>query len=81
MEIGIAEIRVNLSEVLNRVAYGGERVVLKRRKKDVAAMVSMEDLRLLEALENRADVKAARKARKEKGMVPLEKVKARLGMK
>jgi prevent-host-death family protein len=81
MEIGIAEIRENLSEVLNRVAYGGERVVLKRRKKDLAAMVSMEDLRLLEAMENRADVKAARKARKEKGAVPLDKVKARLGMK
>jgi prevent-host-death family protein len=81
MEIGIAEIRENLSEVLNRVAYGGERVVLKRRKKNVAAMVSMEDLHLLEALENQADLKAARRARKEKGTVPLEKVKARLGLK
>ena len=35
----------------------------------------------LEELENRADVKAARKTRKEKGGVPLAKVKARLGMK
>ena len=43
-------------------------------------MVSIEDLELLEALEERADVKAAIKARKEKGAVPLEKVKARLQM-
>jgi hypothetical protein len=47
----------------------------------VAAMVSMEDLHLLEALENQADLKAARRARKEKGTVSLEKVKARLGLK
>ena len=36
---------------------------------------------LLEELENEADVRAARKALKEKGGVPLEKIKARLGMK
>ena len=40
----------------------------------------MEDLALLEAAEDRADVKAALRARKEKGAVPLEKIKSRLGM-
>jgi hypothetical protein len=42
----------------------------------------MDDLELLERLENEVDLKAVRKARKEKGKpVPLAKVKARLGMK
>ncbi len=41
----------------------------------------MEDLKLLQDLEDQSDVKAALKARKEKGSVPLEKVKARLAMK
>jgi hypothetical protein len=36
---------------------------------------------LLEALEDQADLKAALKAKKEKGRVPLSQVKARLGMK
>ncbi len=81
LEVGVHEIRANLAEVINRVAYGGERVILERRKKPVLALVSMEDLELLNALEDRADVKAALKARKEKGAVPLEKIKARLGMK
>ena len=81
MHIGIAKVRANLTEYLNRVVYGGERVVLQRRNKGVAALVSMEDLALLQSLEDRADVKAALKARKEKGAIPLEKVKARLGMK
>ena len=79
-EIGVADIRANLADVINRVAYGGERIVLQRRGKQVLAVVSMEDLELLNALEDRADVRAALKARKEKGGVSLEKVKARLGM-
>jgi prevent-host-death family protein len=71
MEISMVEVRDNLAEIVNRVAYGGERVVLKRRAKGVAAVVSIEDLKMLEALEDRADLKAAQKARKEKGGISL----------
>ena len=81
MEISITEIRDNLADALNRVAYGGERVILQRRGKGVAALVSMDELALLEELENRADIAAAKKALKEKGSVPLEQIKKRLGMK
>jgi prevent-host-death family protein len=81
MEISISEIRDNLADALNRVAYAGERVILKRRAKSVAALVSMEDLALLQSLEDAEDLKAAKKAMKEKGRVPLAKVKERLGMK
>jgi prevent-host-death family protein len=80
-EIGVAEIRANLADVINRVAYGGERIVLQRRGKKVLAVVSMEDLALLQSMEDKSDVKAAAKARKEKGVVPLERIRARLGMK
>lgn len=62
MNIGIAEIRNKLADCLNRVAYQGERIVLERRGKGVAALVSMEDLALLEAIEDGEDLKAARKA-------------------
>ncbi|MBI3838160.1 MAG: type II toxin-antitoxin system prevent-host-death family antitoxin [Planctomycetia bacterium] len=82
MNASIVNIRSNLADTLNRVAYAGERVVLERRGKPVAALVSIEDLELLERLENEADLQAVRKARKERGKpVPLAKVKARLGMK
>lgn len=80
MEISISEIRDNLADALNRVAYGGERVILQRRGKGVAALVSLEDLALLEHIEDEQDIKAARKALKEKGGVPLEEIKKRLGM-
>jgi len=39
-KIGITEARDSLSEVLNRVAYGGERYVVERRGKPLAAMIS-----------------------------------------
>jgi prevent-host-death family protein len=77
-EIGVADIRANLADVINRVAFGGERIVLQRRGKQVLAVVPMEDLAVLEELEDRADIRAALKARKEKGAVPLAKVQARL---
>ena len=77
----VVDIRNNLADALNRVAYGGERIVLERRGKGVAALVSVEDLALLEELENQEDIRAAKKALKEKGRIPLEKIKARLGMK
>ena len=81
MEMNMVDVRDNLAEVINRVAYAGERVILRRRSKSVVAIVSMEDLQLLQSLEDRADVKTAIRARKQKGAVSLEKVKARLGMK
>ncbi|WP_437228005.1 type II toxin-antitoxin system prevent-host-death family antitoxin [Planctomicrobium sp. SH661] len=82
MQLGIAEIRNNMADALNRVLYQGERIILERRGKGVAAIVSIEDLELLEQLEDEIDLKAVRKARKEKGKtVSLESVKTRLGMK
>jgi len=79
-EIGVADIRANLAEVINRVAYGGERIVLQRRGKQVLAVVPIDDLETLNAMEDQADLKAALRARKEKGAVPLEKIKARLAV-
>lgn len=79
--ISATVIRDDLANVANRVAFGGERIILERRGKDVAALVPMDDLALLDELENRIDLSAARKALKEKGTVPLETIKARLGVK
>ncbi|MEX2316277.1 MAG: type II toxin-antitoxin system prevent-host-death family antitoxin [Pirellulales bacterium] len=85
MKLGIAEIRNNLADALNRVVYRGERVVLERRGKPTAAIVSLDDLALLEALEDRDDVRAARRAlaemrRKGEKPVPWEVAKKQLGL-
>lgn len=73
-------IRDDLANVVNRVAFGAERIVLERRGKDVVAIVSMEDLTILDALENKIDLDSARKALRERGSIPWEKVKADLGI-
>jgi prevent-host-death family protein len=82
MKIGIAEVRNKLADAINRVAYGGERVVLERRGKGVVALVSMDDLALLEALENESDLRAAQAAKTEGGNpIPINEVLARYRMK
>jgi prevent-host-death family protein len=48
--IGTHEAKTRLSEYLNRVSYRGERIIVERHGKPVAALVSMEDLRRLEDL-------------------------------
>ncbi len=78
--VAASEVRESFAETLNQVAYQGERVVMHRRGKPVAALVSLEDLATLEALENDQDLAAARKALREKGSVPLERLKAELGL-
>ena len=85
MNIGIAEIRNNLADALNRVIYGGERVILERRGKPSAAIVSLEDLALLEAVEDSEDLRAAKRAlaemkRKGEKPIPWKKVKKELGL-
>ena len=86
VQVGIKEIRDNLADALNKVAYAGERIVLARRGKGVAALVSMEDLELLEKMEDEADVRDAKRAlaemkRKGEKPIPLAVIKKRLGMK
>lgn len=85
MNLGIAEIRNNMADALNRVIYTGERVILERRGKPTAAIVSLEDLAMLEAIEDSEDVKAAKRAiaemkRKNVKPIPLAKVKEELGL-
>jgi prevent-host-death family protein len=81
------EAREQLSELVNRAAYGRERILLTRRGKGVAALVSLDDLLALEQmmlrLEDDSDIAAAAKAldeAKRKGTIPWEKVKEELGL-
>lgn len=44
-----AETKARLSELVNRVIYSDERVVIMRRGKPVAVLVSVEDMHRLES--------------------------------
>jgi len=73
--------RDSFADTLNRVAYRGERIVLERYGKPVAALVSLDDLDLLERLEDEADVQAVAKARRERGSVPYDELRRKAGLK
>ena len=79
-KLAATALRADLSDTLNRVAFGGERIELERHGKTVAALVSAEDLALLEALEDKVDLAAVRRALKERGRTRWATVKAGLGL-
>ncbi|MFH1023152.1 MAG: type II toxin-antitoxin system prevent-host-death family antitoxin [Planctomycetota bacterium] len=80
LKLSTREFRENISDSVNRAAYGKERVCLQRRGKAIAVIVPVEDAELLEELEDRMDLAAARKALKESGAKPWAKLKAELGL-
>ncbi|MFG2565573.1 type II toxin-antitoxin system Phd/YefM family antitoxin [Streptomyces sp. NPDC048567] len=47
-EIPVTQARAELAELINRVVYGGERVVVTRHGKPLVALVSAADLERLE---------------------------------
>ena len=76
-----AEARKKLAEIVNKVAYGKEPVVLTRRGEEIAALISMEELELLQLIEDRIDIEDARKALEETGKnIPAEKFWEKLGL-
>ncbi|MFG3383912.1 type II toxin-antitoxin system Phd/YefM family antitoxin [Streptomyces sp. NPDC047999] len=50
-EIPVTQARAELADLINRVVYGGERVVVTRHGKPLVALVSAADLERLDALE------------------------------
>ncbi|MFZ0943443.1 MAG: type II toxin-antitoxin system Phd/YefM family antitoxin [Syntrophobacteraceae bacterium] len=84
MTFTTVEARKQISEVINRAAYGKERVILTRRGKPVVAVVPIEDVETLEALEDRFDIEEAHKVlagTEKEGTVPFNEVKKELGLK
>ena len=71
--------RSEFADILNRAAYAGERVILHRHKKPVAAVVPIKDLEILEQIEDRADLDEVRKRLKEP-TIPWSKIKKELGL-
>ena len=76
-----AEARKKLAEIVNKVAYGKEPVVLTRRGEKIAALISMEELELLQLIEDHIDIEDARKALAEpEENIPAEKIWKELGL-
>ena len=76
--ISTAKARNRFSEIINRAAFGKERIILTRRGKDLVGVVPLEDIELLEQLADQIDNKLAdvekKKTAKGEPAVPLARV-------
>jgi prevent-host-death family protein len=54
-EIPVTQARAELADLINRVVYGGERVVVTRHGKPLVALVSAADLERLDELDRPAE--------------------------
>ena len=59
MTVSIAEIKSKLSDYIARSVHRHERIIITRRNRPVAALVSIDDLRRLEQSEERQGLAAA----------------------
>jgi len=80
-------VRDDFSEIINRVAYGKEHVILTRRGKDLAALVPADELDLfravIEKLEDELDIAEAKKrlGNKKEIPIPYKTLRKELGLK
>ena len=62
-EIPVTQARAELAELVNRVGYGGERVVLTRHGRPLAALVPASDLEMLEPADSAEIISATSRIR------------------
>ena len=76
--ISASEARANFPDIMNRAEYRGERILIQRHGKAAVAIISIEDLKLLEAMEDAIDSAKLRRAIEEKeGFTTIEKIIAK----
>ena len=79
--ISTVDARKNFADIVNRVAYGNEPIVLTRRGQKIAALVSMDELELLQQIEDHIDIEDAKKALAESGEnISAKEVWSQLGL-
>jgi len=85
--LNVSKAREEFPDVVNRAAYGKKNTIISRRGKDLAGVIPIEDLRLLERLAQEeidridiADARAALKEAKEKGTISLRDLMRELGL-
>jgi prevent-host-death family protein len=84
--VSVAEARKDLAGIINRASYAHERTVITRHETDVAAVISIDELRLLDALiekwEDEEDIRDANEALLEarEDRVPWEDIKREFGL-
>ena len=78
--ISMTKARQDFTNIANRVMFGSERICIEKNNKPAVAVVSVEDLEILEKLEDQIDIQAAKAALKKGKFITLEALKKQLGI-
>lgn len=81
--VSTADARRNMAELVNRVAYGGERFVVTRHGKELVAVVPLAEATLLERLRDLLEAREFEAALKEvarAGTIPWDEVRRELNL-
>jgi len=78
--VSITEAREHLSDYADRVSFKGERLYVKRNGKPAFAIVSVEDMKLLEAIEDIMDIEEAQEALRRNKFTSWKQAKKKLGL-
>jgi prevent-host-death family protein len=74
----VSEAKAKFSELINRAAYGHERIVVGSHGKPKVAIISIEDLDRLEDLEDAQSVREGLEEEKRGELIPWEEARAML---
>jgi len=75
------DARKNFADIINKVSYGQDPIILTRRGEKIAALVSIEELELLQQIEDVIDIEDAKLALSEAGKnIPADEVWKQLGL-
>ena len=79
--VPITSARVRFFDLFDGVVRRGDRVIIERRGKDKAALIPLQDLEKLQALEDAEDIAVADAAMAESDQrIPYEEVRKELGL-
>jgi prevent-host-death family protein len=79
-KVSMTKARQDFTNIANRVMFGNERICIEKNNKPAVAIVPVEDLEILEALEDKIDLEEALKALKKPGFIRLKDLKKKLGI-
>lgn len=80
--INTIEAKEQFSDLINRVAHNDEQIIITRRGKELAVIISVEDYKLLQASQDKYDLREAidsLKTARSSGTISLETLKDDIG--
>lgn len=80
--INTVDAKEQFTDLVNRVAHNNERVILTRRGKEIAVLIPIDDLKVLQDSQDKYDLREAIESLKEArnaGTISLDKLKEDIG--